>query len=1041
MFYIKDSGWRFDHSSSGASGTKSGVQSQLGTTNVFLMDSAYATANGMLIGKSSTEPFSTENIIMFAARSQSGGGVQIFNSYSSGRFYGFEMWQDGYDENSKIMDLIPAVSNSVPCLYNKVDGTYLTGIGGDLVASPYEVDVEQPMAESFTEPLVGRFGTDRQMSIAFVNKDGNGNIASVDLSFTAGEDRWLYVGYGSCPGDPVQPSNWEYCEEVALIPGNQTEYTVNIPSGWKKQIGFFLLKHDVIPCEERYEYLTIGGSHYVKTDFKPGFSSTIEMKVALRDVGTSQTLLCARGNSTQMQTYTVFYIGNTGWRFDFDRKQTSSKVTAEQMTPCVVKTDNTGLYMDEARALSVSGSSFEAASMLVLFASHSSLSGYGNYFTGDFYSLRAWSGAPADSTLALDLYPCKMNGKVCFYDKKSKSYLNPNTEIPTSAGAPMANDYEVTTATVGYFESPLKVTEPTKIVGDCTWTIHQKETLCFDNALKEVAGTIRVTSDKVSKNDLGILEFRGTNVIDGAIVVTAAQVKVSGLLATPGHVDQGTPSNGGGTTLTIDGYAGGNTYSYLSVSNAVIEKPLFLRHYDWGAIISSAGSTNVFSGAVMMRDYTYSFDVAGGSEIIFEGGMDSNVSMHHRNTGIVRIRNRPATVTGGAGWSHQNGTLSLETTGNKFNYLSAGYDANSGAGIQPTIRFICDNAFDLSAGTALLNGFTSGSSGYVPFPDSTASRGHIYLGSTVQKVNRLVGSRCSVVHGDSGARIEIFNQTTYGSYLPASSLFFASELDGDVSLAMCGQGTFILTNRTFETTGSLTVTNGTVLIAQNASWKGKGPVTVTGNGVLKTTAARQFDIDSTILRLADNGKVDIPTGVILSVKVVEVFDGDEWVRLTDAAQYDGGATGLMAGRITGGGTLNVRGEDPEGVKSFPLEWNEHRVTGVPYEVEISTNKLASLGVSAANAGFRVYATVGEVLAQLDVVCMTGKVLDRVVLRFTPPAGTTALTCKVGYGTLSIVPSETIDNLFASALVSASGWTLGGSIVAEKTEASCISVGV
>ena len=112
--------------------------------------------------------------------------------------------------------------------------------------------------------------------------------------------------------------------------------------------------------------------------------------------------------------------------------------------------------------------------------------------------------------------------------------------------------------------------------------------------------------------------------------------------------------------------------------------------------------------------------------------------------------------------------------------------------------------------------------------------------------------------------------------------------------------------------------------------------------------------------------------------------------------------------------------------AFPLEWNVNRKTGIPYEVEISRTKLNELAGVEKECGFKVTATTADGKKELAVQLLEGQRPGAVALRFTVPAGTTALDCDpVPGGQLSTAESL---NLFAGTLSNTSKWK-----VSRKTD--------
>ncbi len=99
--------------------------------------------------------------------------------------------------------------------------------------------------------------------------------------------------------------------------------------------------------------------------------------------------------------------------------------------------------------------------------------------------------------------------------------------------------------------------------------------------------------------------------------------------------------------------------------------------------------------------------------------------------------------------------------------------------------------------------------------------------------------------------------------------------------------------------------------------------------------------------------------------------------------------------------------------AFPLEWNPNFRTDTPYEVDIDRSKLAALAEVDAKADFAVTAIVDGKSQELPVLLLKGKNENFVSLRFSVPAGTTALECIPLANTKA--PVEAPENLFANAL--------------------------
>ena len=107
---------------------------------------------------------------------------------------------------------------------------------------------------------------------------------------------------------------------------------------------------------------------------------------------------------------------------------------------------------------------------------------------------------------------------------------------------------------------------------------------------------------------------------------------------------------------------------------------------------------------------------------------------------------------------------------------------------------------------------------------------------------------------------------------------------------------------------------------------------------------------------------------------------------------------------------------------FPLEWNPTFPAGIPYEVEVSREKLGA-------ANFAVKADGVALPVEMKDSAAPGCVR----LRFTVPNGTARLTGETIENCAAPVPSKPADNLFFGALENPDAWTLpqGVSLRREK----------
>ena len=452
------------------------------------------------------------------------------------------------------------------------------------------------------------------------------------------------------------------------------------------------------------------------------------------------------------------------------------------------------------------------------------------------------------------------------------------------------------------------ISAPLDAIASQTWSVPSNQTLVIDNALTNINGTVTVEGAR------GRIELKGTNTFAGALVSTATVFEVSGLVATPGHVSQGAAAeNGANTMMVLGAYKIGNNFynngGNLYVSNAIIEKPLYINYSGDGGIVSRAGTTNVFMGNIRWPLIGMSFVVAKNSELVFRGGFTTGWSFRPNGedlSAVMRICDTPVTATASTGWNISRGKLSIEVPGNTIKILSTGGTADQASSYTNILlNLAVSYAFNDAQDVALMNGyyFSNGTSKMMLKEKGYAE---IDLNDTTQRVATLCGSSVAKFKGEYPATIEVLKQreipgNTAGSvpFVNAADMFLASKIEGNVTIAMYGTANpLLLTNRVFESYGDIIVTNGTMEFAADASWPNGTNVTVSGNGLLKIGQSGTFGKQA-VLRFADDGRMYIPEGV--EQTFAEGWDGDR--PLKGGRSYD--AT-TLPGRITGGGSIYIR---------------------------------------------------------------------------------------------------------------------------------------
>ena len=430
--------------------------------------------------------------------------------------------------------------------------------------------------------------------------------------------------------------------------------------------------------------------------------------------------------------------------------------------------------------------------------------------------------------------------------------------------------------------------------------------------------TLKLEGDTASSMDIkktgaGVLDISGSNVWDGALIVSDGNVKISGTITTSAGVDERTSvsRNGAGVlTLNMSPDSGATADRYLTVSNAVIEKPIW---FAMGESSSTpyfnfpAGTTNIFKAYFCNDDQANQrFRTQGKDTVVsLQGGGHFPWNFYITGLGTVFLRNKTFSNSGGGdglavqGNEYGTPTAVFEVAGNSLRYLTI-------RGEGGTIDMRVDNALGSSTTLNMYGAHERTKQGSVLLLNGTSQTiGCLKATAAVNAYSRIEGD---------GATLSIVNNSASS----ASSCRF--RFVGDVSLNFNSPGTMMLTNAVSSSCGRLGVERGTVTLAYDAAWTNVGEVAVSGTGKLKVDAkegARTqpvFGKDATLV-LADDGVLDIADG--LSVRVKHLFVNGvkmprgiySWSRVSDEnvrKHFVEGSTGVVSVRGEGSFTVTVR---------------------------------------------------------------------------------------------------------------------------------------
>ena len=435
----------------------------------------------------------------------------------------------------------------------------------------------------------------------------------------------------------------------------------------------------------------------------------------------------------------------------------------------------------------------------------------------------------------------------------------------------------------------------------------------------------------------------GALTVDRAITVSdvAGDVTLSGTIAAPFGVDQGEATKNGSSTFTFVTSAEGHGKA-LILSNATIAKPFYCSLSTKQNTLNTAPDTvNEFVGEFFMSTPAGYWGVDANSELIFSGGCRLGWSPTKRGAGTMRVRNRPFRKTGttNKGFTLEQGRMVFEVSGNDIGYRKDGLSAlsngfftvkgdNKLTGLPAVLEFTVDHAFTNGCLYAPI-GYTDNetSANYRLIYGQAISSNELHgTVQTVEELHLLTASPYAVVHGDAGSGFEIL--TGGSARIPTT---------GGAGYHMMGSGEFALVGRseknlydpvnglqlrtsssviTEETvnhtsTGTLEVSSGRFVLADDVTWLNGTNFVINGTGTMKFSTGRQINRRTARLTFADGGRVEIPEGVELVVAMAAVRDpqSGDWTEV-EPDTYVASGTGVLANRITGGGSLRVRGLNP-----------------------------------------------------------------------------------------------------------------------------------
>ena len=420
------------------------------------------------------------------------------------------------------------------------------------------------------------------------------------------------------------------------------------------------------------------------------------------------------------------------------------------------------------------------------------------------------------------------------------------------------------------------------------WAVPEGQTLVLEKGVTAPELTISSGAAAVG----GTTVLGGTNVIDGRLVLSNGLVLVNGKITSSTGRDE-TAATAGGATVAYMRFANDTTAAYLTLSNAVIEKPTFVNvamngdPRSWWHI--ARASTNVFAAHLNYAYKSGSVNFDGpGARLEFVGGGRADYSM----TGAGSPQGTEVYV-GGKPFAFtcynvgQGQTLILDVPGTSFSNKTSDPIGLRMNGSNTKVDFRVSDAM-----SGILNG--NGQVGSV-----------FEFNTTTQRLDAVRSVHNSTLNGTYPAMCEIIEG--YPAADAGNSTFaIRGQVTGGLGFTMSGPNVICFSNRVFESHGDIKVTDGVMEFANNASWPNGTNVTVAGTGTLKLNSSTTFNREHAIIRFTESGKIELPQGV--TQVFAQGWDGDDALtpgKIYTAANLPSRISGAGAIRIAGGGIMVI----------------------------------------------------------------------------------------------------------------------------------------
>ena len=357
----------------------------------------------------------------------------------------------------------------------------------------------------------------------------------------------------------------------------------------------------------------------------------------------------------------------------------------------------------------------------------------------------------------------------------------------------------------------------------------------------------------------------------------------------------------------------------LVLDGVVVEKPIYANGTMGTYLLYACQNTkNVIDAPFSQGSTWVRYFVDQGSTIEFKKGWRSENQVRMNGSGELRVTGEPFSLASSFGVDSGSLVLDAENcrvlppTGSSSvdNYDIYTYESASPVTIDCLRSYCFKDGTDSISLENYLNRPADGANIHartLKLHDTT---------QIVQRIRFVSTHKDSRLTGDDGALLVVNGgkeeKRNYKYAINNGSEKFEDAVMTNMIQSVGGLGfklagadeRLVLAGQDFESTGVLEASAGTLELAADATWRNGADFRVSGEGCLAFHSAGQIDREVAVISFSENGRIDVPSGVVLKVSSVMVKNGDEWVAVT-SGEHDGTQAGLMHGRVTGGGRLRI----------------------------------------------------------------------------------------------------------------------------------------